>query len=210
LRNLAKDQRWWYQLDGYQRGKLFFTDVNTGFAVGHYEYAKSGDNTSAADTSVILKTTDAGETWSLNKKIGPDSYYLTCIGFADLNNGFAAGTFGVFFKTSDGGLTWTKQPDLGGANLLSIFFPLAEAGKTGFVTGQEGYIYRTADTGAHWIRYGQGSHNWLASMSFPGEDTGYVSGEAGAILKTTDGGSSWTGIEPPGVGELSAVCFVTA
>jgi hypothetical protein len=47
-------------------------------------------------------------------------------------------------------------------------------------------------------------------MSFPGEDTGYVSGEAGAILKTTDGGSSWTGREPPGVGELSAVCFVTA
>ena len=125
MRNLAEDQRWWYQLDGYQRGKLFFTDVNTGFAVGHYEYAKSGDNTSSADTSVILKTTDACETWSLNKKIGPDSYYLTCIGFADLNNGFAAGTFGAFFKTSDGDLPG-RNSQIWGEQTCSPFFFLLQ------------------------------------------------------------------------------------
>jgi PKD repeat protein/photosystem II stability/assembly factor-like uncharacterized protein len=54
----------------------------------------------------ILKTTDAGLTWTSVFSSG-SSNSLRSVAFKDINNGFAVGVSGSIFKTIDGGINWT-------------------------------------------------------------------------------------------------------
>ena len=69
---------------------VFFTDSNTGYAVGN--------------AGTILKTADGGVTWSIYSS-GPINQ-LNSVFFTDANTGFAAGTGStgdLILKTSDAG-----------------------------------------------------------------------------------------------------------
>ena len=60
------------------------------------------------DQGAILKTIDAGETWSMQgTNVGHD---LWSVSFVDENHGWAAGLGGTVIKTTDGGGTSSTQP----------------------------------------------------------------------------------------------------
>jgi len=56
---------------------------------------------------VIIYSDDNGATWS--QASVPVGVLLTCVGFANPQDGWAAGQFGIILHSSDGGLTWQVQ-----------------------------------------------------------------------------------------------------
>jgi len=81
---------------------VYFIDANTGWAVG-------ADNLNGE--SLILKTTDGGNTWI--RKTSETLNPLYSVYFADSNTGWAVG-LGISFymslilKTTDGGNNWVR------------------------------------------------------------------------------------------------------
>ncbi len=109
---------------------------------------------------------------------------LSCVSFADANNGTAVGTDGTIIHTTDGGRTWQTQTS-GVTNLNSVYFsnPL-----TGTAVGNNGEIH-TTDGGKTWTS--QQSYSGF-SVSFVNADTGSYVGPVGSVQHTTDGGVTWT------------------
>ena len=78
---------------------VYFTDSNTGYAVG--------------DLGTILKTNNGGTTWTVLSSGTTNRLYS--VYFTDANTGYAVGgeylssltQTGIILKTSDGGITWT-------------------------------------------------------------------------------------------------------
>lgn len=69
-----------------------FVDGNNGWAVGH--------------DAVILKSSDGGETWSLQNWDPELEKALLDVMFLDAQRGFAIGAYGLFMRTTNGGSSW--------------------------------------------------------------------------------------------------------
>jgi len=151
---------------------IHFPTADVGYAVGYY--------------GTILKSTDAGETWTaLN--IDPQCN-LNAVRFVNRDTGFTVGD-SIIFKTTDGGLNWTKTILSNGTSLYDIKFI---DDTTGFCVGSPGYLLKTTDGGASWVPKSAGSYINLSHISFPVRDTGYISLDAGrGFLKSIDGGETW-------------------
>lgn len=171
---------------------VYFTNANTGYAAG--------------DSGVILRTIDAGTSWSALSS--GTTNYLGSICFTNLNTGYAVG--GTILKTSDGGSSWSDISGGISLSLTSVCFPDAN---TGFAGGGSWDFIKTTDAGASWTYLGPTDYEngILSSVYFTNSNTGYrTSGyvNAGAIDKTTDGGLTWFNILYINVGELFSVFFV--
>jgi photosystem II stability/assembly factor-like uncharacterized protein len=158
---------------------VFFTDANTGYVAG-------GDF-NLTGTGIILKTTDAGLTWSPTLF----NFKLNSVYFPSVNTGFAvgldsAGYYGTVIKTVDGGLTWNKVFNIG-RELKSVFFTNND---TGYVAG-EYFVCETRDGGEHWSYHSPPASNTFTSVFFSSPSRGYVVDDRGNIFKTTDAGESW-------------------
>lgn len=71
----------------------------------------------------IVKTTNSGKSWKLNKQI--DSIYLEQIHFTDETTGWICGGNGTMLRTADGGNNWEKQNvtnDSGTLLLYGLYF----------------------------------------------------------------------------------------
>jgi photosystem II stability/assembly factor-like uncharacterized protein len=80
----------------------------------------------AADSGVVLKTTDGGVVWRLlttGTNIG-----LGGMSFVDSQTGWVCGDEGTILKTTDGGNTWTPQSSGTVQELRSIYFVDADTG----------------------------------------------------------------------------------
>jgi photosystem II stability/assembly factor-like uncharacterized protein len=161
---------------GYLLSSVYFTDANTGYAVG--------------DSGTIIKTNDAGMTWAPLSSGTTNNLYS--VQFTDANTGYVAGE--TILKTTDGGTTWS---DLSGGTKFgkSICFPDAN---TGYAVGEGWNIFKTINGGSIWTDlslFGNGRTN---SVYFTDPNTGYITSDyawQGAILKTTDGGANWNFID---------------
>jgi photosystem II stability/assembly factor-like uncharacterized protein len=156
---------------------IFFTDANTGYAVG--------------DTGTIFKTNDAGATWMDIPSGKSNSLYS--IFFINANTGFVVGDNGTIQKTIDGGTTWTSLSSGTTELLRSVYFTDVN---TGYAVGRNEIIIKTIDGGTTWSNISPpGAEGDLYSVAFADASTGYAVGYAqggsGIILKTTDGGISW-------------------
>ncbi len=90
----------WVSIDTTVNGGTFSNVNDIQFVNDTIAYA-------ACNNGVILKTTDAGLSWS-NVFSSGYSDPLKTVAFKDLNNGIAAGGSGNIFKTTDGGANWTN------------------------------------------------------------------------------------------------------
>ena len=70
-----------------------FVDASNGWAVG--------------ERGTLLRTTDAGESWSSIDV--PTTQDLTAVCFTDASNGWIVGDGEAILHTPDGGLTWTTH-----------------------------------------------------------------------------------------------------
>jgi len=183
---------------------VFFSNENTGYAVGFYQS--------------VFKTTDGGNNWIQQVSEYPN--ILNDIIFTDENKGFAVGGYegilpsmnkmGVtglgdaeIIYTVDGGTTWLTLMDTLNANLYRISFL---DGNTGIAVGSTpnfqmgtteyfGIILRTTNSGASWnvIESGpnQGMNSSYYEFCFTNGNNGVIVGNYGIILKTTNNGTTW-------------------
>jgi photosystem II stability/assembly factor-like uncharacterized protein len=186
---------------------IHFINPNEGWAVGADQ----------AQKGVLLKTTDAGETWSVSRISA--AQVPTTIFFADAENGWmggatpapgeeeGAGGPSVILGTNDGGRTWQSQLN----TPVSIFDICFIDKANGWASGSKGAIYRTDDAGRTWnaqrseLEVGDGPINiqgegvkqfGLLGIQFIDAEHGFVAAAAeeedtGRLLTTSNGGAAW-------------------
>lgn len=152
-----------------------FVDDKTGFAVGH-------------DT-VILKTVDAGETWTKQFGGGQSDNALLTVGFWDANHGLAMGAFNFTAETKDGGKTWVERKTL---NPIQNAAPAPGAALPPGAGGPGAPAAGAAPGGSkdpYAAATGDENHLNAAFKGPNGEF--YVAAEAGAIFRSLDQGVTW-------------------
>lgn len=114
---------------------VFFVNDQIGFVSG--------------ESGTILKTTDAGATWTdLNTGVS-NSVYLYSLYFLNENDGFAVGDASTIIHTNDGGVTWTDYNTTASANFRDIIFWNENDGI--ILGGSNGVYLLTSDGGTTWV-----------------------------------------------------------
>ncbi len=173
--------------------KIFFSDINTGYAVG--------------TILGMIKTTNSGNNWfSLNLPVNNnyDEVY-----FLNSSTGFCVSVLqweSKIYKTTNGGFNWTivdstntlydNGYDPGNFQFIN--------NTTGYLAqiafpnlGRSGNIMKTTDEGISWFSISNSQYSplvigsGLTNIQFINSNTGYVVGENGIILKTTNGGGNF-------------------
>lgn len=160
-----------------------FASAQTGWAVGHY--------------GVVLRTTDAGETW-VRQLDGRQAAQKMLVAAqqrvaADPSQPRAQAQLREAERlVADG-------PD---KPLLDLAF---QDEKVGFVVGAYNLMLRTEDGGAHWEAMGdrldnpKGNHLYAISAQ---DRTVYVAGEAGVLFRSDDAGATFERVSLPYAGSL--------
>ena len=155
--------------------------------------------------SVILRTTDGGQSWKekIVEQPGMLIPRLNCIHFVSPELGWAVGADvtqnGVLLKTTDGGENWAVSRISASQVPMTIFFADEETGWMGGATpvageeegaGGPSVILGTKDGGRSW----QTQLNTPVSIydiSFVDKMNGWACGTKAAIYHTDDGGRTW-------------------
>ncbi len=174
---------------GNDLNSVHFVNENVGFAVGLF--------------GTIIKTTDAGENWSLLKT----SVYnhLTSVDFVNTNVGYVVGSEGIILKTTDGGTTWKKLTSTTDKNLYSVSFVDENLG---FAVGDNATILKTSNGGNTWIKQISYTTNNLSKVKFINSTTGYIIGEKGTILKTVTSGLVWLTVNITTTHDITAFSLI--
>jgi len=172
---------------------VFFANINTVYAVG--------GNASSDSVQTIIKSTDAGVTWSVQlDTLGP---WLHAVYFADANHGYAVGDGGVVLKTVNGGVVWTALSLTGNfvtRNYNALYF---SNDSTGFIVG--GYpandsiqtILSTTDGGNTWNIIMDQLGPMLNGISFADSAQAFVVGNHGVLMQSNDAGNTWNYVTLP-------------
>lgn len=201
----------------YTYRDVYFTDANTGYAVGDqgiiYKTTDAGAiwlpqssgttetlygvqftnaNTGyivSQNSSSIFKTTNAGQSWNRMNFYSNNYYTRYAMFFTSSSAGWVVGSNGTIEKTTDGGISWTTQSSGTTQELRKVFFIDAN---TGWIVGNNGTILKTTDGGQNWATQSSGTSQQLNAVQFINASVGWAVGKQGTLLKTTNGGSTWT------------------
>jgi len=168
--------------------KLFFVDVNNGWASGL--------------AGTIVYTSNAGNTWVLQNSTVTTP--VVDIFFINNNRGWAltypqVPPFGTtILKTTNGGLDWINDSTFFENEIMYTVFFFDES--VGFLGGNG--VKKTTDGGLTWINShidsGGVSTLPIFNFTFHSRTFGYACGGrldvAGVIWRTTDGGNNWSSI----------------
>jgi len=129
-------------------------------------------------SSVVIKTTDAGKTWSVASFIPQSTGLDNSFGFADENTGFVETYQGKMMATYDGAKTWHGVPTSVPGGRPRIEF----AGPTGWSMEGKSWTY-TTDGGIHWTSKDIAFPASVDAFSLVRSDRGYVAGVHGMIYR---------------------------
>ncbi len=182
---------------------FFFTDSVTGYAI-----LKSGYiNTSGK--SVILKTTDTGNTWdsifSINRNV--DGIF-----FKDSLNGFLIGEYGTILETHNAGLTWDSTRISQNTLILDGQYVNNNIGYAigvgAWGSGDScSYVLKTINSGLNWNIIYTVPNVTFYSVHFTDSLTGFIVSLHDGVYKTSNGGHTWTQIINNPGNELYSVSF---
>ncbi len=156
-------------------------------------------------TGQVLRTDNAGETWTEQTVSLGASEYPSDIAFSDALSGWLTGSEGSVWTTVDGGTTWVPVESAAKFGLTRVQ-PLGPDAAA--VVGQRGTVGVTVDGGQTWRRQPTevlGSAD-LDDVDFTDLRHGFV--VDGGILATADGGATWERQDAAGVSGLHALQFV--
>jgi photosystem II stability/assembly factor-like uncharacterized protein len=158
-----------------------FIDANTGWAVGHW--------------GAILKTTDGGETWQLQRLAATEDRPLFGVHFVDANHGVAVGLWSLILVTDDGGKTWTKKEPVlpnGKKSDLNLFGIFSNSNGDIFATAEKGQLLVSKDKGSTWetIETGYKGSFWCG-VALP-DGVLLVGGLRGTLMRSDDNGHTWS------------------
>lgn len=152
----------------------------------------------------ILKSTDAGVTWS---KLPKNSFYeYNSVWFTSKDTGYIAGdgsNYGVMLKTVDGGQNWVTQ--FYGNLTYNMSFSLWFNNKNEGFVGQSSRVAKTTDGGTTWAVKTCGT-GVITDLHFVNKDTGFaVNGNY--IYKTQNGGNTWSQVFNNSTINFNAISF---
>jgi len=192
---------------------IFFIDDSTGWAIAWTEGT-------LPFATFILKTTDAGNNWSVSQ-FRQENVLMFSVFFVDTLRGFLGGTPGGIFITTDGGENWDSAYI---APAPYAFVPVHNFkfydNNYGFACGGAhdivGITWKTIDGGAFWETmnsiYAPPDEIWDIHFF----DSLHVLGIGGdpdlfgvGVMRTTDAGLTWTYFEIGLIGIARAVSFRT-
>jgi photosystem II stability/assembly factor-like uncharacterized protein len=155
-----------------------FVDDKTGWAVGH-------------DT-LILHTTDGGETWTKQFGGGESDNALLSVFFKSPSHGWAVGAFNYTVETTDAGKTWVERKTLmppppegtvAAKPTDETIDPTAPKKTVAGAGAADPYAAATGD-----------ENHLNAMFQGPDANTLFIAAEAGAVYRSLDGGVTWTKI----------------
>jgi len=176
---------------------VFFVDNLNGFVVG--------GNPSNDSIATILKTTDGGDNWQIQKDTF--GYWLNSVYFINIDTGFAVGDKGTIYKTTNSGTDWAPisvSGNPGTRDYNSVYFT---SSGIGFIVGGNltndsiQTILKTSDCGDTWNVIRDNIAPCLNSVHFYDELNGYAVGNSETVLKTTNSGDIWQDIDIPENGQ---------
>ena len=159
--------------------------VPTGETLLDWSYVDTQKHFALGTNGFILKTQDAGLTWTGRYAEGnPD---LVAVHFRDSDHFFALAVGGKVLRSTDGGKTCETLYQ-GADELRDISF-VSDA--FGFAVGDGGVILSTQDGGATWVRNMLSSPSDLRKIIFLNADTAIAVCSLGGYWKTRDSGANW-------------------
>jgi len=176
--------QWQFQNTGVS---FILTDINFPANQDSIGYAV-GMSSTYNGNGVILKTTDAGNSWvQLNSSVIPG---LEAVSFVSVDTGYIGGWQNYFAKTTNGGLSWTTSS----VNTSIWYIKEIEFfnSQKGIVTAAGSMAYVTNNGGATWTA-ASGFIN-AEDINFVTADTVYAVGGDEKIARSVNGGLNWTTI----------------
>lgn len=144
----------------------------------------------SADQDLILRSTDAGNTWKLIPHPSIPGFFGAVHFVPGTKTGWAVGRGGKILRSTNGGKTWTLQHGTGSQpNLFDVSFSDTSHG---WAVGAE--VLRTTNGGKTW-KSQPTSLSIAYGVSAPSKKVGWLAGIEG-IATTTSGGSRWTQERP--------------
>jgi photosystem II stability/assembly factor-like uncharacterized protein len=190
-------------------GGATWTTTESGTRYYALDFADSLNGVAVGWRGTVVKTSDAGRTWTELRGInGFEAYDVQMFSPASFVVGSAGGRL---YKTTDGGNTFVERPlpVLTAGSVKTLRF-LTE--NVGFASGEMGRIYHTTNGGASWdsIYYTGASFNNIEDIVFVGDSVGFAVGERGRVWTTTNR-LSWdsAGISRPAVLTLWEAAFLS-
>jgi photosystem II stability/assembly factor-like uncharacterized protein len=136
--------------------------------------------------SLLLRTTDGGESWSRIKV--PTKVELFHLDFDGKSHGWIVGDMGTILATTDNGDSWALQNSGTKETLYNVDF---RDEKDGYAVGTNGTILRTEDGGVNWEQVKSNVTTSLFRVDFSDDKNGWIVGSKGIILRSYDKGISW-------------------
>jgi photosystem II stability/assembly factor-like uncharacterized protein len=159
---------------------LAFKDARIGIAVGH--------------GASVVRTEDAGQTWSQVAIDDAGSDSLLGITHLDGDHFIAYGAFGLLVDSVDAGKTWTRRTVIA-ADFDRHISQVLPVGGALWLVAESGTLARSDDGGNTWVQvtspYAGSFFGALATR----DQTLLVFGMRGNVYRTTDLGATWKKIE---------------
>lgn len=140
--------------------RVHFVDDQTGWIGGH--------------DATVLKTTDGGQSWSLQNYQPELEQAIYDLHFFDAQRGLAVGAYDLFWRTDDGGDSWEPVDSPVGQGELHHYSITELADGTLLIAGERSMLARSTDQGLTWER--------VASPYFGSYFGALPYGDAGAII----------------------------
>lgn len=171
--------------------RVVFPTENTGYLLG----LENG----------ILKTVDAGATWSPQSPTGNNPLIGGAIFFHNADYGFVAGDRAVIARTFDGGATWENVNSAISGEVTSVSLPQKDIA---YCANEAGRMYKTANGGVSYKDITPPVTVPINKLLFLDSQTGFAAGTNGVIARTTDGGMSWSPAQTAGNATVTDLSFV--
>ena len=170
-----------------------FANKNIGWAAGHW--------------GTILKTTDGGETWTLQRSDTGTDRPLFAVLAIDPGHAVAVGLWSLVLTTADGGAQWgnvnlSLPPDGGKAdrNLFGLF---SNNGIL-YAPAERGLVLRSNDNGNTWSYLSTGyKGTFWTGMAFS-DGTLLVGGLRGTVFRSSDAGKTWQQVDSHSKSSITA------
>lgn len=206
---LSSAQQTWYEIP-----------TGTSKQLNTIDFASSSVGYIGGNDSLLLKTTDGGQTWTEVSYTGvtfyPDGEHIVNLEFVSETVGYmTVGPYSGAYKTTDGGQTWQ-------ALTLSTNLCYNEAlwfwdENNGFVGGSGCFQAELIDrlSGGTWSAAtisssGLTAENRVTDIDFLDADFGLASSRGGRMLRTTDGGLTWDSITTPFTDAFDGLAAITS
>lgn len=163
-----------------------FVDARLGWAVGH--------------DSVILATSDGGQSWAQQFSAPEEERPLLDIHFMDARRGIAIGAYGAYYETSDGGVSWSARKVAEGDMHLNAI--VAAGPERLVILGEAGTILRSTDGGASWSAVASPYKGSLFGAVAADDGAIVAFGLRGRIYRSTDAGTNWSQVDNDSLASL--------